>query len=71
MSNQIYAHLDSDNICEAITEYQTTLNSPPSHYKEIDTNDPTLIGKSGTAHLGKKLANGRFRSPRKRVCGAV
>ena len=45
MSNQIYAHLNSDNICEAITEYQTTLNSPPSNYKELETNDPTLIGK--------------------------
>ena len=43
--SKIYAQLDSDNVCEAITEYQTTLNSPPSNYKELETNDPTLIGK--------------------------
>ena len=42
---KIYAHLNSDNICEAITEYQTPLDSPPSHYKEIDTNDASLLGK--------------------------
>ena len=41
--SKIYAHLNSDNICEAITEYQTLLDNPP--YKELDTNDPTLIGK--------------------------
>ena len=45
MSNQIYAHLNSDNICEGITVYLTPLDNPPSHYKEIDTDDPTLIGK--------------------------
>ena len=45
MSNQIYAHLNSDNICEGITEYQTTLNNPPSHYKELESVDETLIGK--------------------------
>ena len=33
--SKVYAHLDSDNICEAITEYQTALESPPSHYKEL------------------------------------
>jgi len=43
--SKIYAQLDSNNICEAITEYMTPLDSPPSDYKEIDTNDPTLIGK--------------------------
>ena len=26
--SKIYAHLDSDNVCEAITEYQTPLDSP-------------------------------------------
>ena len=43
--SKIYAHLNSDNICEAITEYHTPFDSPPSHYKEIDTNDPSLLGK--------------------------
>ena len=57
--SKVYAHLNSDNICEAITEYQTPLDSPPSNYKEIDTHDESLIGKNGTAHHGKKLANGR------------
>ena len=42
--SKIYAHLNSDNICEAITEYQTLLDNTPSHYKEQDSNDPTLIG---------------------------
>ena len=43
--SKVYAHLNSDNICEAITEYSTPLNSPPSNYKELETVDQTLIGK--------------------------
>ncbi len=43
--SKIYANLNSDSICEAIIEYQTPLDSPPSSYKEIDTHDATLIGK--------------------------
>ena len=43
--SKVYAHLDSDNICEAITEYQTALESPPSHYKELESNDESLLGK--------------------------
>ena len=42
---KIYANLNSDSICEAIIEYQTPLDNPPSSYKEIDTHDATLIGK--------------------------
>ncbi len=43
--SEIYAHLNSDNICEAITEYSTPLNSPPSYYKELESNDESLLGK--------------------------
>ena len=43
--SKVYAHLDSDNICEAINEYQTALESPHSHYKELESNDDSLIGK--------------------------
>tara|TARA_Y100000114_G_C11579762_1_gene240486 strand:- start:4 stop:174 length:171 start_codon:yes stop_codon:yes gene_type:complete len=43
--SKIYAHLNSDNICEAITEYQTPLDSPPSHYKELESFDESLMGK--------------------------
>ena len=43
--SKIYAHLDSDNVCEAITEYQTPLESPPSNYKELDSKDESLLGK--------------------------
>jgi hypothetical protein len=41
--SKIYAQLDSDNVCEAITEYQTPLDSP--HYKELDSKDESLLGK--------------------------
>ena len=44
--SKIYAHLNSDSVCEAITEYQTTLDSPPSNYKELESVDETLIGMS-------------------------
>ena len=40
--SKIYAQLDSNNICEAITEYMTPLDSPPSDYKEIDTNEAEI-----------------------------
>ena len=43
--SKVYAHLDSDNVCEAITEYQTPLDSPPSHYKELESKDESLMGK--------------------------
>ena len=43
--SKIYAHLNSDNICEAITEYQTPLDSPPSNYQQIDSFDTSVIGK--------------------------
>ena len=43
--SKIYAQLDSNNVCEAITEYQTPLDSPPSNYKELEAVDQTLIGK--------------------------
>tara|TARA_B100000900_G_C20287583_1_gene596757 strand:+ start:30 stop:197 length:168 start_codon:yes stop_codon:yes gene_type:complete len=43
--SKIYASLNSDNICEAIIEYQTPLDNPPSHYKELESKDPTLIDK--------------------------
>ena len=43
--SKVYSHVNNDNICEAITEYQTPLDSPPSNYKEIDTHDESLIGK--------------------------
>ena len=43
--SKIYAHLNSDNICEAITEYSTSLDNPPSNYKELESVDETLIGK--------------------------
>ena len=43
--SKVYAHLDSDNICEAITEYQTPLDSPPSNYKKLESKDESLLGK--------------------------
>ena len=43
--SKIYANLNSDSICEAIIEYQTPLDSPPSSYKELDTHDESLLGK--------------------------
>ena len=43
--NKIYAHLNSDNICEAITKYETLLDSPPSNYKELESFDGSLLGK--------------------------
>tara|TARA_R100001086_G_scaffold117708_1_gene60451 strand:+ start:1041 stop:1211 length:171 start_codon:yes stop_codon:yes gene_type:complete len=43
--SKVYAHLNSDNICEAITEYQTTLDNPPSYYKELESFDESLVGK--------------------------
>lgn len=41
----IYAQLDSDNICTSITEYAQTLDNPPSNYKLIDSHDESLISK--------------------------
>ena len=43
--NKIYAHLNSDNICEAITKYETPFDSPPSNYKELESFDESLLGK--------------------------
>ena len=42
---KIYANLNSDSICEAIIEYQTPLDNPPSNYKELESNDESLLGK--------------------------
>ena len=42
---KIYANLNSDNICEAIIEYLTPLDNPPSHYKELESKDESLLGK--------------------------
>ena len=39
-----YMHIKQRQVCDAITEYQTPLNSPPSHYKELESNDESLLG---------------------------
>ena len=50
------AKCNSDNICEAITEYQTTLDSPPSSYKELESKDESLIGKKWNGSSGEEVS---------------
>ena len=46
MSNIIYAHLNSDNICTSVTEYHQALNTVPSDYVVIPSLDNSLIGRT-------------------------
>ena len=45
MSSIYYAQLDSDDVCASVTQYEQTLDNPPSNYKELDSFDDTLVGK--------------------------
>ena len=48
MSNLIYASIDENSICRAITEYGQALDSPASYMIALDSMDESIMGKKWT-----------------------
>lgn len=45
MSSIYYAHLDSDDVCTSITQYEQALDNPPPDYVLVDSFDESLVDK--------------------------